>query len=74
LDCYTKMVVGWAMSDNYKTPLISAAIGMAVRNHDIKDGAIFHSDRGRTIRPPSSARCFASMGSGNPSGVPGSAS
>ena len=34
------------MSDNYKTPLISAAIGMAVRNHDIKKGAIFHSDRG----------------------------
>ncbi len=46
IDCYTKAVVGWAMSDNYKTPLISAAIGMAVRNHDIKEGAIFHSDRG----------------------------
>lgn len=46
IDCYTKAVIGWAMSDNYKTPLISAAIGMAVRNHDIKKGAIFHSDRG----------------------------
>jgi len=34
------------MSDNYKTPLISEAIDMAVRNHDIKEGAIFHSDRG----------------------------
>src|SRR4051812_49650363 len=34
------------MDDNYKTPLISAAIGMAVRNHDITEGAIFHSDRG----------------------------
>jgi putative transposase len=46
IDCYTKAVIGWAMSDNYKTPLISAAIGMAVRNHNIKKGAIFHSDRG----------------------------
>jgi putative transposase len=49
-------VIGWAMSDNYKTPLISAAIGMAVRNHNIKQGAIFHSDRGsnyqcRLVKP-----------------------
>src|SRR4029079_18721291 len=29
-----------------KTPLISAAIGMAVRNYNVKKGAIFHSDRG----------------------------
>jgi transposase InsO family protein len=46
IDCYTKAVIGWAMSDNYQTPLVSAAVGMAVRNHDIKEGAIFHSDRG----------------------------
>jgi hypothetical protein len=37
---------GWAMADNYKTPLISAAIAMAARTHVISDGAIFHSDRG----------------------------
>lgn len=46
IDCHTKAVIGWAMSDNYKTPLIGAAIDMAVRNHDIRKGAIFHSDRG----------------------------
>ncbi len=34
------------MGDNYKTPLIEAAIEMAARNHDLADGAIFHSDRG----------------------------
>src|SRR4051812_22605821 len=34
------------MSDNYKTPLISTAISMAVRNQRIQHGAIFHSDRG----------------------------
>jgi putative transposase len=46
IDCYTKAVIGWAMSDNYKTPLISTAISMAVRNQRIEHGAIFHSDRG----------------------------
>lgn len=46
IDCHTKEVIGWAMADNYKTPLISAAIRMAARNHRIEPGAIFHSDRG----------------------------
>src|SRR5450756_2469816 len=46
IDCHTKAVIGWAMDDNYKTPLISAAIDMAVRNHSISPQAIFHSDRG----------------------------
>ncbi len=46
IDCYTKAVIGWAMDDNYKTPLIDAAIEMAVRNHDLAPDAIFHSDRG----------------------------
>ncbi len=35
IDCHTKAVIGWAMDDSYKTPLISAAIDMAVRNHSI---------------------------------------
>jgi transposase InsO family protein len=46
IDCYTKAVVGWAMDDNYKTPLIEKAIAMAARNHSLADQAIFHSDRG----------------------------
>ena len=32
LDCHTKQVLGWAIDENYKTPLISAAIGMAARS------------------------------------------
>jgi transposase InsO family protein len=31
IDCHTKMVVGYAMGDNYKTPLISAAVQHAAR-------------------------------------------
>ena len=46
IDCHTKEVIGWAMDDNYKTPLIAEAIGMAARNHDLTPGAVFHSDRG----------------------------
>jgi transposase InsO family protein len=39
-------VIGWAMDDNYKTPLITAAIEMAARNVDLPADAVFHSDRG----------------------------
>jgi putative transposase len=46
IDCATRKVIGWAMADNYKTPLITAAIEMAARNVTLPGGAIFHSDRG----------------------------
>ena len=46
IDCHTKAVIGWAMDDNYKTPLIEKAIEMAARNHPLAGDAIFHSDRG----------------------------
>jgi putative transposase len=46
IDCATRKVVGWAMADNYKTPLITSAIEMAARNLRLPEGAVFHSDRG----------------------------
>jgi putative transposase len=46
IDCATRKIIGWAMGDNYKTPLIKDAIQMAARNLDLPEGAIFHSDRG----------------------------
>jgi transposase InsO family protein len=46
IDCHTKAVIGWAMDDNYKTPLIAAAVEMAARNCALPVDAIFHSDRG----------------------------
>lgn len=46
IDCATRKIAGWAMDDNYKTPLIIDAIQMGARNLDLPDGAIFHSDRG----------------------------
>jgi putative transposase len=46
IDCATRKIVGWAMDDNYRTPLITAAIKMAARNLRLPEGAVFHSDRG----------------------------
>lgn len=46
IDCHSKKVIGWATGDNYKTPLINAAIDMAARNNTIASEAVFHSDRG----------------------------
>ncbi len=46
LDCHTKGVVGYAMADHYRAPLIVEAIEMAADNGIIADGAVFHSDRG----------------------------
>jgi putative transposase len=46
IDCHTKMVIGYAMDDNYKTPLISQALRRAAHNTTCTPDAIFHSDRG----------------------------
>jgi transposase InsO family protein len=62
IDCHTKEVVGWAMDDNYKTPLIGAAITMAARNHTLEPGAIFHSDRGSNYTSKEFADTLAALG------------
>ena len=59
IDCHTKAVIGWAMDDNYKTPLISAAIEMAARNNTIQPKAIFHSDRGSNYTSDEFAKVLA---------------
>lgn len=46
IDCHSKAVIGWAMGDHFKTPLISSALDMAAGRMKIEKGAIFHSDRG----------------------------
>ena len=62
LDCHTKEVVGYAMDDTYKTPLIAAAIEMAARNHDLVPGAIFHSDRGSNYTSAEFAGTLTGLG------------
>ncbi len=62
IDCASRKVIGWAMDDNYKTPLISAAIEMAARNLSLPEGAIFHSDRGSNYTSAEFAGVLESLG------------
>lgn len=62
IDCHTKAVTGWAMDDNYKTPLIEAAIKMAARNHPLSEDAIFHSDRGSNYTSAQFAQALDGLG------------
>jgi len=62
IDCATRKCVGWAMGDNYKTPLITRAIGMAVRNLCLPEGAIFHSDRGSNYTSAEFASVLEGLG------------
>jgi putative transposase len=62
IDCATRKIVGWAMDDNYKTPLISRAIEMAARNLDLPEDAIFHSDRGSNYTSAEFSEKLAELG------------
>ena len=47
MDCYSKRIVGYAMTEHMRTELVQNALEMAVRNcPPIKGVTIFHSDRG----------------------------
>jgi transposase InsO family protein len=61
IDCYTKAVIGWAVGDNYKTPLIEQAIEMAARNSALAGNAIFHTDRGSNYTSVQFARTLRKL-------------
>jgi putative transposase len=62
IGCATRKVAGWAMGDNYKTPLITAAIEMAARNLALPAGAVFHSDRGSNYTSAEFAAALERLG------------
>jgi transposase InsO family protein len=62
IDCFSRKIVGWAMADNYKTPLIQEAIRMAARNLSLPVGAIFHSDRGSNYTSEEFAKTLKELG------------
>ncbi|GAA1024889.1 transposase [Acrocarpospora pleiomorpha] len=62
IDCYSKKVVGWAMADHFKTPLIEVAMDMAAVNVSFVEGAVFHSDRGSNYTSEAFGRKLDSMG------------
>jgi putative transposase len=46
IDCFNKEVIGYAMADHMRTELVTNALDMAARNHELHEGCIKHSDRG----------------------------
>jgi putative transposase len=62
IDCATRKIVGWAMDDNYRTPLITSAIEMAARNLNLPGGAVFHSDRGSNYTSAEFAGALEELG------------
>jgi putative transposase len=61
-DCYSRAIVGWALGDNYKTPLITAAVRMAARGLPIPSNAVFHSDRGSNYTSDEYAAVLGQLG------------
>jgi putative transposase len=62
IDCFSRKIVGWAMDDNYKTPLIADAIRMAARNLLLPADAVFHSDRGSNYTSEDFANTLEGLG------------
>ena len=62
IDVHTRMVIGYAMDDNYRTPLISAALRAANERHHLHDNAIFHSDRGSNYTSAEFAATISELG------------
>jgi transposase InsO family protein len=71
IDCCTKEVIGYAMDDHYKTPLITHAIRNAARNRPLARDAIFHSDRGSNYMSAEYAAALADLGLRRSSGRTG---
>lgn len=46
IDCYSRMVIGYAMADHMRTELVTEALDMARTNTHLTTECIFHSDRG----------------------------
>lgn len=46
MDLCSRKIVGWALADNLRTPLVVAALQQALGSRRKTSGIIFHSDRG----------------------------
>ena len=72
IDCATRRVIGWAVDDNYRTPLITSAIEMAARNVELPADAVFHSDRGSNYTSAEFAAVLMGLGIRQSAGRTGS--
>jgi transposase InsO family protein len=52
IDLFSRRVIGWGVADHLRTPLVAAALEMAVATRGGHvDGVVFHSDRGCQYTP-----------------------
>lgn len=49
IDCYSRLIVGWAMADHMRLELVEAALQMAVDRRRPAPGVIHHSDHGSQL-------------------------
>ncbi len=62
IDVHTRIIIGFAMDDNYRNPLISAALRNAANNQCLQPNAVFHSDRGSNYTSVEFARTITEVG------------
>jgi putative transposase len=46
IDLFSRSVVGWNVSDNLSADAVLTALNRAIKNRNLKQGTIIHSDRG----------------------------
>ena len=46
MDLFSRKIIGWSMEGNMSAKMVIKALEMACRNRKIKEGLLFHSDRG----------------------------
>lgn len=46
MDCFSRRIVGWSMSQSLAGPLVNAALRMAIAQRSPSAGLVHHSDRG----------------------------
>jgi transposase InsO family protein len=62
LDLFSRMVVGWSMSQHIDTPLVLGALEMALEGRQPPEGLIHHSDRGSQYASTEYQQALASRG------------
>ena len=62
LDLFSRMVVGWSMSQHIGTKLVLGALEMAMEGRQLPQGLIHHSDRGSQYASAEYRQALASRG------------
>lgn len=62
MDLFSRMIVGWAMSETCDAALVTTALKMAQTNRQAEEGVLVHSDRGSTYASHDHRACLEAYG------------